>query len=359
MAKKYGSSIDLMQNELQNVRLQNLATHPSSPVLGQMYFNTSDNIIYIWNGTTWHDLRKVAGSGAITVSIVSGVVTVSIVPATGSVPGSMSAADKTKLDNATANATPSTLVMRDGSGNASFGQIIANKITGLATPTGISDAATKDYVDTLLYTGTKYKASVKVATTANITLSGTQTIDGISVAVGNRVLVKNQTTGSQNGPYIVAASAWTRATDLPVGASAASMQVWVEQGATQADTGWVCTNDTSTDVVGTDALTYTQFSGAGGLTTDATIIKTGNQLSVANYTVVAGSTVARKVVLTGTIGSGSASIFTHNLNTTSYSVNIYDQTTNEEYECDLILNANSVAITANGSALSVRVVVIG
>jgi hypothetical protein len=154
------------------------------------------------------------------------------------------------------------------------------KITGLATPTADTDAATKAYVDAAR-SGLDPKDSVRAATTANITLSGTQTIDGVSVVAGNRVLVKNQSTASANGIYVVAAGAWSRATDADTSAEVtAGMFCFVAEGTTNADTGWVLTtNDTIT--LGTTALDFVQFSGAGQITAGAGMTKTGNTLDVA------------------------------------------------------------------------------
>lgn len=104
-----------------------------------------------------------------------------------------------------------------------------------------------------------YKDSVRVATTANITLSGTQTIDGVSVIAGDRVLVKNQSTGSQNGIYVCASGAWSRATDADSSAEVtAGMFVPVAEGTANADTFWLLTtNDPIT--LGSTSLTFTQY----------------------------------------------------------------------------------------------------
>jgi len=124
-------------------------------------------------------------------------------------------------------------------------------------------AASKQYVDAVA-TGLSLKKSVRVATTANISLSGTQTIDGVAVTAGNRVLVKNQTTASQNGIYVVASGTWARSDDAdnsPVGEVIAGMFCFVSEGTLQADTGWVLvTNDSIT--LGTTALSFTQFTSA-------------------------------------------------------------------------------------------------
>ncbi len=116
------------------------------------------------------------------------------------------------------------------------------------------------------------RRSVKVASTATVNLAAnlnSTAIDGVTVTSGDRVLLKNQSTASQNGIYVIGsgAGATIRATDYESG-GAASTQITVQQGTTQADTAWICTNDTGTDVIGTDNLTYTQF---GGFTTNQLI----------------------------------------------------------------------------------------
>lgn len=155
----------------------------------------------------------------------------------------------------------------------------SQKITNLATPVADSDAANKSYVDTVAQ-GLDLKESVKVATTGDITLSGTQTIDGIAVAADERVLVKDQSTGTENGIYLCKAGSWTRATDFAAGDDEAGAFCFVEQGTVNGDAGFVCTNDAGSAVVGTDALSFTQFSGAGQVIAGDGLAKTGNTLSV-------------------------------------------------------------------------------
>ena len=155
----------------------------------------------------------------------------------------------------------------------------SQKITSLATPTATTDAATKGYVDSVSQ-GLDVKDSVKVATTTNITLSGTQTIDGVAVSADERVLVKDQSTSSQNGLYLCKASTWERTTDLAAGANAAGMFTFVEQGTVNADNGFVCTSNTGSAVVGTNNLVFAQFSGAGSVTAGDGLDKSGNTMSV-------------------------------------------------------------------------------
>ena len=147
------------------------------------------------------------------------------------------------------------------------------------TPTATDDVANKAYVDSVA-SGLDLKESVMVASVSNLTLSGTQTIDGVSVTAGKRVLVKDQTDLSENGIYVCAAGAWSRSTDFAAGDDEAGAFCFVEQGTVNGDNGFVCTNDAGDAVVGTDDLVFTQFSGAGQITAGDGLAKSGNSLSV-------------------------------------------------------------------------------
>lgn len=175
------------------------------------------------------------------------------------------------------------------------------KITNVAEPTLSTDAATKNYVDSVAQ-GLDVKASAVVTTTANITLSGTQTIDGVALVAGDRVLVKNQTTASANGIYVVAAGAWTRATDADTWAKLVSAFVFIEKGTVGADTGWVSTIDQG-GTLGSTAVTFSQFSGAGTYTAGTGLTLTGTQFSITNTAVTAGSYGAASKTLTATVNA--------------------------------------------------------
>ena len=160
----------------------------------------------------------------------------------------------------------------------------SQKITNLADPTADADAANKGYVDGVAQ-GLDVKDSVKATTTANGTLSTAfangQSIDGVTLSTGDRILIKNQTTASQNGIYNVNASgAPSRTTDMGTGSNAAGAFVFVEQGTVNAENGFTCTSDTGSAVVGTNNLTFAQFSGAGQIIAGDGIAKSGNELSV-------------------------------------------------------------------------------
>jgi hypothetical protein len=193
-----------------------------------------------------------------------------------------------------------------------------NKITGLGTPTDATDAATKSYVDSAAQ-GIDWKASVRAATTTNVTLASDlengDTLDGVTLATGNRVLVKNQSTGSENGIYVVKASgAPDRSTDADTDAELTSnFAVFVEEGTVNADQGYVLTNDGAI-TVGTTALTFTQFTGLGQVVAGDGLSKTGNTLNVTAGTGISitGDAVTNDGVLsiTGTTNQISASAST-------------------------------------------------
>jgi hypothetical protein len=155
-------------------------------------------------------------------------------------------------------------------------------ITNLADPVNSSDAATKSFVEATAQ-GLDVKDSCVAATTANITISTAlnngDTLDGVSLSTNDRVLVKDQSTASENGIYVVGASP-ARADDLATGADAAGFFTFVEQGTVNADNGFVCTSNKGSAVVGTNNLTIAQFSGAGQITAGDGLDKSGNTLSL-------------------------------------------------------------------------------
>ena len=177
---------------------------------------------------------------------------------------------------------------------------ITNKPTTLSGY-GITDAYTKTEVDGLVQ-GLDPKQSVKAATTANITLSGAQTIDGVSVVAGDRVLVKDQTSPAQNGIYIVASGAWIRATDMDSWTEVPSAFVFVEQGSTNADVGYVCTSDQG-GTLGTTAITFVTFNGAANIIAGTGLAKSGNTLSIANTGVATGTYGSASTVGTFTVNA--------------------------------------------------------
>jgi hypothetical protein len=157
------------------------------------------------------------------------------------------------------------------------------KITGLGTPTNATDAATKAYVDSAAQ-GIDWKASVRAATDGNrelLEMENGEVVDGVTLATGDRVLVKNQTDATANGIYVVQASgAPVRSSDADSGTEVtANFAVFVEEGTVNADSGWTLTNN-GTVTVGTTALVFTQFTGLGQITAGTGLDKTGNTLNI-------------------------------------------------------------------------------
>ena len=197
-----------------------------------------------------------------------------------------------------------------------------NKITGLGTPTDGTDAATKAYVDSAAQ-GIDWKASVRAATTANVTLASDlengDVLDGVTLATGDRVLVKDQSTGSENGIYVVKASgAPDRSTDADSGAEVtANFAVFVEQGTVNADQGYTLTNNGAI-TVGTTALTFTQFTGLGQIVAGTGLDKTGNTLDIDSTVVtltgtqtLTNKTLTSPVLTTPDLGTPTAATLTN------------------------------------------------
>lgn len=199
------------------------------------------------------------------------------------------------------------------------GDTMTGALTLSADPVNPLHAATKQYVDATAVGLRDFKDSVRAATTANITLSGTQTIDGVALNSGERVLVKNQTLAQNNGIYVVNASTWARSTDADSSAEVTTgMYVFVEEGTTQGNSSWVLTT-TGTINLGTTNLTFSQFSGAGQLTAGAGLTKTGNTIDI----VTANS--GRIVVNTDNIDLASGIVSTGTY--TSVTVDTYGRVT--------------------------------
>ena len=147
-----------------------------------------------------------------------------------------------------------------------------------------SQQSVKAYVDGVAQ-GLNLKEACRVATTASGTLSSSfengDTIDGVTLSTNDRILIKDQSTASENGIYIVKSSgAPDRSDDMAVGESASGDFTFVTEGSVNGDHGFVCTSNSGSDTIGTHNLSFTQFSGAGQITAGDGLEKSGNTLSV-------------------------------------------------------------------------------
>lgn len=229
--------------------------------------NLTGDVTSVGNATT---LATVASAGSTGSSTAIPVITINAKGLTTSITTAAVVAPAGTLSGGTlaSGVTASSLT--------SLGTIASLVVTAgtiSTTPSASTDIANKTYVDTVAQ-GLDTKASVIAATTVNITLSGAQTIDGISVVAADRVLVKNQTLSQNNGLYLCASGAWTRTTDMNTWAQVPGAYVFVEDGTTQADTGWVCTSNAG-GTLGTTAIVWAQFSGAGSGVSSITFGTTG------------------------------------------------------------------------------------
>jgi hypothetical protein len=284
---KLGAPLDFTQLEARNITIHNLSTAPAAPVKGQLYFDTVGNVLYFWSGTAWvsasggtpadattstkgivqlaGDLTGTAAAptiatGAVTsAKIADGTIT-DVDVAGANKDGAVGVASLRTLGLGAQQAMPGNEPLNLITAPAAAVSLNSQKITSLADPTAATDGATKNYVDNVA-TGLDAKASVRAASTANLTLSGTQTVDGVALIAGDRILCKDQTTTANNGIYVVAAGAWARATDMDAWTEVPSAYSWVEQGTVNGDTGWVCTADQG-GTLNTTAITWTKFAAA-------------------------------------------------------------------------------------------------
>ena len=330
MAKKtFLADIDLALNQLLQSRLENLTTTaitaltPSAAMNGRVVYDTDLKLVKYCDGTNWQTLvissdSRLTDSRTPTSHIIatntglgpqhtiSGAAAGQVLRAS-----SATAANFQKLDHADLNgigtnthaqidahiantSNPhSTTKTQVGLGNVdnvqqipmsyldTDGTLTANSDTKVA-----SQKAIKTYVESKL-TGKIWKYKERAATTTNGALATTyangQTIDGVALATGDRILIKNQTVGAENGIYTVNASgAPTRASDADTGSELINATVFVSEGSSNADTAWTCTNNTIT--LGTTAITFVQFSGAGTYVAGTGLSLSGNTFSVSNLT---------------------------------------------------------------------------
>lgn len=236
MSIPFLSPIDLALNEIRNAVIHQLASDPASPTRGQFWFNTTSNVFKIYDGTANRIVAELSNS----------------------------------LDQFVAPAADLS--------------VNSHKITNLLTPVASTDAATKGYVDSVAL-GLDVKASVRAATTAAGTLASSfangSVIDGVTLATGDRILIKNQAAGAENGIYLVPASgAPTRSTDCNSASTYLSGAfTFVESGTTNSGSSWVVGTQGSINV-GTTSVSWVQFNGSISYAAGSGLTLAGNSFSV-------------------------------------------------------------------------------
>lgn len=360
---QYFNNINLNKNLLQNASIHPLAAAPSTPVVGQVYYDTVSLQILSWTGAAWTNM-------ATNSPLLNGQ-NAAFYLGRANHTGTQLAA--TVSDLATTVQAYRLDQFAAPTASVSLG---SQRIINLAEPVGAQDAATMNYVQAQVANaaaGIDAKPSVRIVLSANDTLSGLAARDGVTPVAGDRVLARAQTTGSQNGVYVAAAGAWARATDADQSAELTPGAFWfVEEGTAGAKTQWRIEN-TGTIVVGTTSITINQF-GAGAVYTAslgvqlvgsdfrAQVVASGGIQAVAGGLQVDTTIVARKA--SGSIGNGSLTsiAFTHNLGTKDVSVTLRLNATDEGILADWVAtDTNNVTITLGvaPAANAVRVTVIG
>lgn len=367
MAKKVLVSYDFNKNEVQNAVLHKLASAPGSPVAGQQYYDTTNNAAYTHNGSTW-----IPADATKATSIPNSALATNPL-ARANHTGTQAAASISDFDTQVRTSRLDQMAAPTASLSVNN-----QKITNLAAPTaGSNDAARIVDVENAVQSaaaGIDCKASVRAVANANVaSLSGPQTIDGVSLIAGDRVLLRGQTTASTNGVYAVAAGAWTRATDADSNSEMTPGAFWfVEEGTTYGKTQWRCEN-TGAITIGTTSLTINQFGAAATYTNGNGIALGGNVFSVqpvsgGNITVTASGVdvdvtkVVRKYAATFGDGTLSSYTITHNLNNQDVMTQVRYVATNQVVECDIQNNGVNTVVLGFAAAValnSLRVVVQG
>lgn len=330
MARKFLTGIDLSLSELLNALLHKVAGNPAAPTEGQVWYDTlAKRLKFQTDAATIDPTARANHSGTQTAA------TISDLPAT---------IRAVRVDELAA--PTGALAMNN------------QRITGLATPTGSTDAATKDYVD-LARQGVRQKDAVRAASTANLVLSGTQTIDGVNVVAGDRVLAKDQTAPAQNGIYVVAAGAWARASDADTAAEVNDgATVWVQQGTVNADKAF--TQTVAVVTIGTDAQTWVlqgssnSYLGGAGLVLNGSTFDVvgaaGGGITVNADSIQLDTTVAARHVAGALTGGATSEVVTHNLGTRDVLVRVRNNASPwEEVEVDV--EATTInTVTLRGAA---------
>lgn len=413
--KRFNVDVDVGGNAIRNVLADPVSADPGAPAEGQIWYNTtSHQLKYRDNGTSQvlaagsgisNGYANISDGSVVAAAIGADTITFNSANSLLSIAASNGAAgaDTVTWTINTAAFDTQVRTSRLDQMAAPTASVSLNnqKIINLLDPSSAQDAATKAYVDATVQ-GLDVKASVRVASTANVNIAAPGTaIDGVTLTNGDRVLLKDQTTGSQNGIYVFngSGSAMTRATDADSSAEVTpGMFTFVEEGTTNADSGWTLTTNAAI-TLGTTALVFAQFSGAGQITAGAGLTKTGNTLDVATASSArivinadsidlatagpgAGTiglvtldaygrvTAARTLSYTATFGDGAATSYTFTQATHGLAASraliaaVYNESTGDQEDCRISINTGgngtvTVQFNTAPATNSRRIVILG
>lgn len=366
MARKFLVPIDLNGLELQNARMQNLGSAPGSPSAGLAYFNTAGavNVPTMYNGSAWKTLAYTDSAISSTTYVGTTAIALNRASASQALTG-ITSIDGTAagLSAVLGPALGGTGVANNAANTITFTGNYALAITltagtNVTFPTSGTLANTA-YVDNAV-AGLSWKEEVRVATTAAGTLASSfangQTVDGVTLVTGDRILIKDQAAGAENGIYTVNSSgAPTRATDADTAADIAGAAVCVMFGTTNAGVRFILSTS-GTITLGTTALSFAVFGGGTSYTAG-----NGLQLATTTFSVklpgssglVADGTglhldtaIAVRKFTQATHASTTSIAVTHNLGTRNVTTCVYDNSTYAEVECDVVhTDANTVTFT--------------
>lgn len=385
-------------NELRNAIIHKLTEAPGTPTEGQLYYNTAEHVLFYYNGTKWvaADASSIIAGNALTrtgetldvapgtsLEISSDTIRLAAAAAGEGLGGGAAEALKVNVgagieissDAIRIAAAAAGAGLIGGAGSAlavGAGTGITVNADDVAVNTGV--IATRVFAEELI-NGIDNKASVRAATTANVTISTAlnngDVLDGVTLATGDRVLVKNQTTKKENGIYVVGAVP-ARATDADISAEVTSgLYVFVAEGTVNINSGWqLFTKDPI--VLNTTELVFEQVSGAGQIIAGAGLTKTGNELNVgegngikveADTIKVDTAVVARKFAAKVGDGASTEIEVEHKLGTEDVMVELYRNSGEKDtVECEVMrVSTEKIKLAFNTAPTSnqFRVVVLG
>jgi hypothetical protein len=392
MSRSFLTSINLNKNQLLNAAIQSLSQAPQNPAVGQIYFDTGEANLRQWDGTQWLSYITAQNGDQFITAVGDNLdVTANTLTLVG-IATDIEAQGYASTAEANANSYTDgqiTTALSTAQGYANTAESNANSYTNgeittaLGTAAGYASTAesnAKTYADGLVQ-GLNVKDSVRAATSADANLaSGFEAGDlvgGVTLAAGDRILVKDQATAIENGIYVVNVSgAPTRAADAdPVETELGKGSYVLVTDGTYAATGWIVT------AYAGGATTWTQFSAANEYTAGTNIAIVANQISFDGVLPVenggtgadtaAGAKTnlgfitryaANNTFLTASSGSVTWAV-SHGLDTRDVTVQLFDLTTYEQVEVDVVRTSTSVVtlswVSGDVSADAYRVVVVG